>query len=91
MSDEERRARRYAQWEELGLDRVRADLLQGGRMLVGGPPETREMAWEWVRLKEAELAAKPKPAELLELKPGAFGFKFDLKEFWRRFDRWLRG
>ena len=50
------REARFAQWEKLGLDRVKADLLSGGHGIVGGPPAVRNLAWEWVRSKEAALS-----------------------------------
>jgi len=54
MTDAQRKAR-FERWEALGLDRVKNDLIQtGGIRDVGGPPEVRELAWEWVRIKEAE-------------------------------------
>jgi hypothetical protein len=28
-------------------------LLNGGHHVVGGPPQVRELAWEWVRMKKA--------------------------------------
>src|SRR6266850_3342431 len=31
------------------LDQVKNDLLNGGHHVVGGPPQVRELAWEWVR------------------------------------------
>jgi hypothetical protein len=54
---EDGRRQRFEQWEKLGPERVKADLLNGGRQLVGGPPEVIELAWEWVRMKEAGLDA----------------------------------
>jgi hypothetical protein len=51
ISEDGRRAR-FEQWEKLGLDRVKADLLNGGYQLIGGPPSVQKLAWEWVRLKE---------------------------------------
>lgn len=48
------RLARFKRWEKLGLDRVKADLLDGGHKLVGGPPAVRALAWEWVRQKEQE-------------------------------------
>ena len=54
------RRQRFARWDELGLDRVKADLLAGGHQIVGGPPQVQDLAWEWVRIKEAKSsAAKP--------------------------------
>lgn len=55
ISEEGRRVR-FEQWEGLGLDRVKHDLLNGGHRLVGGSPQVRKLAWEWVRMKEAEAA-----------------------------------
>jgi hypothetical protein len=51
------RQTRFAHWERLGLDRVKADLLNGGHQIVGGPPQVRDLAWEWVQMKEAEQRA----------------------------------
>jgi hypothetical protein len=50
------RKARFEQWRRLGLDRVKHDLLRGAHRLVGGPPQVQELAWEWVRIKEAEAA-----------------------------------
>ena len=47
------RQARFARWEKLGLDRVKADLLNGGHGVVGGSPAVRDLAWEWVRFREA--------------------------------------
>ena len=47
--------------EKLGLDRVKSDLVQtGGMREVGGSLDVRELAWEWVRMKEAEASAASK-------------------------------
>ncbi len=82
---EEGRRQRFAQWEATGLDRIKADLLNGGYWVVGGPPEVRALAWEWVRLKEAEAAKSAAgSAELLLLKSNVHGVGVDLKEVWRR-------
>ena len=51
----EKRAARYTRWKELGVERVRADLLQGGHQLVGGSPEVREEAWSWVKAQESHV------------------------------------
>jgi hypothetical protein len=46
---------RFEQWEKLGVDRVKSDLMHtGGIRDVGGPQENRDAAWEWVRMKEQE-------------------------------------
>ena len=51
---------RYERWEKLGLDRVKSDLtVTGGMREVGGVPEVRDMAWEWVRMKENKPPVKP--------------------------------
>jgi hypothetical protein len=56
--DDANRKARFDRWEKLGLDRIKSDLVQtGGNRDVGGPPEVRELAWEWVRMKEAETLA----------------------------------
>jgi hypothetical protein len=52
------RKARFEQWEKLGCDQVKHDLLNGGYRVVGGPPQERELAWEWVRMKEAEQLAR---------------------------------
>jgi predicted nucleotide-binding protein len=71
------RLNRYEHWEKLGLDRVKADLVQtGGIRDVGGPPEVREQAWEWVHMKEkrdvARGATANRPTELAELSRKVF-------------------
>ena len=43
---------REEQWEKLGIDMVKNDLMNGGTRFVGGPPENREAALAWVRRKE---------------------------------------
>jgi len=51
------RSARYERWEKLGLDRVKSDLMTtGGIRDVGGPQEARDLAWEWVKEKEAQRA-----------------------------------
>lgn len=86
MSDykinEEGKRTRFARWEEIGVDRIKADLLAGGHREVGGPPAVRDLAWTWVRMKEAEADAQQR--EALTLKPTIYGVGVDLKELWRR-------
>lgn len=49
---------RFERWEKLGLDRVKNDLIQtGGAREVGGPLEARDLAWQWVRMKEAQTSS----------------------------------
>ncbi|WP_020176455.1 TIR domain-containing protein [Methyloferula stellata] len=76
ISAEGRRVR-FEQWERLGLDRVKADLANGGHQIIGGPPAVRELAWEWVSIKDAEqegrsMARQPKslaPPQAAKLTP----------------------
>ena len=77
--DEAGRQTRFAHWETLGVDRVKNDLLNGGFQLVGGPPEVRELAWEWVRLKERAVDEK---REVFQLKPNLWGMGIDLRRLW---------
>jgi hypothetical protein len=83
ISEEGKRAR-FTRWEKFGVDRIKADLLAGGHRLVGGSPAVRELAWEWVRMKEAE------QRELVTLKPSLWGVSIDLKEIGRRLARRFR-
>jgi hypothetical protein len=51
----------FARLDKLGLDRVKHDLLEHlGRREVGGAPDVRQAAWEWVQMKEAQGAAAGK-------------------------------
>jgi hypothetical protein len=49
-----RNAVRFEEWEKLGVERVKNDLLTGGTRVVGGTLETQDLAWQWVRMKEAQ-------------------------------------
>jgi len=78
---------REEQWEKLGVDVVKHDLMDGGSRFVGGPPENREAAMVWVRRKEnkpPKAPAKPgymalisesRLAELRALTPPDFDFR----------------
>jgi hypothetical protein len=79
--DGSKRKARFARWETYGLERIKADLLNGGLRLVGGTREVREVAWEWVRIKEAE------KEEMLLLKPALYGVGIDLKAVARKLRR----
>ena len=46
-------------------------------------PINNRPAPAWDRIRELQ-AGQEKPKELLQLKPGIYGFNFDLKEGWRR-------
>jgi hypothetical protein len=89
---QEGRIERFATWEKLGLERVKADLLNGGYRLVGGTPAIQALAWEWVRSREnVTVQISPaKPAEMLTLKPGIWGINVDLKVLGRRVSAWWR-
>lgn len=71
-----------ARWEQIGVDRIKADLLSGGHALVGGPPAVRDLAWQWVRMKERE--AKQKAEKIVTLKPTVYGVGIDLRALWRK-------
>jgi hypothetical protein len=58
----ERREALFSQWEDHGLDIIKQDLGNGGFRFVGGPPSTRKLAREWVRIKEAEKTALVSPS-----------------------------
>ena len=73
------RLSRFAQWEKLGVDRVKNDLLNGGIQLIGGPPDVNELAWEWVRIKEQEADKK---REIVQLKPTLWGIAIDIRRLW---------
>lgn len=79
---EQGRRERFARWEKIGVARIKADLLNGGHALVGGPPAVRELAWEWVRMKERE--ADRKAEEIVTLKPSVYGVGIDLRGLWRK-------
>ena len=77
----------FDQWEKLGLNRVKSDLLTtGGIRDVGGPQEVRDLAWKWVDMKEDQakanapaseltLIAESRLAELRNLVSAEFDFK----------------
>lgn len=97
ISERDRRTR-FERWEKLGLDQVLHDLRNGGHRVVGGPPQVRQLAWEWARMKEQErqavtVGSGPAPktipqADLIMLKPEIWGISVDLKETWRRIKAW---
>jgi hypothetical protein len=84
----EGRAARFAQWEEIGVEAIRADLESGGHQYVGGPPEVHVLAWEWVLMKDGQKVAAAK--EVVSLRPTLYGVSIDLKEVGRKIKRWLR-
>lgn len=60
-----RRAGRFEVWEKTGVHRVKNDLMHTkGAIVVGGGLDVQDMAWEWVRMKEAQpkVATPPKLA-----------------------------
>jgi hypothetical protein len=91
---EEGRKARFEQWEKYGVDRLKSDLQsRDPYRSVGSGPE-QKLAWEFVRMKEAEQAkahtAEEKPAEMVTLKPSIHGVSVDLKEVGRRIRRRLK-
>jgi hypothetical protein len=62
---------------------VKSDLVADPYTWVGAKP-VQDLAWEFVRMKEAEQAAVAKPAEAVTLKPSIYGVGVDLKEVGRR-------
>jgi hypothetical protein len=52
------RKARYEKWERLGVERVKADLVETGGIRDVGPEE-KDWAWEWVRMKENKPPVKP--------------------------------
>ena len=98
------RKARFESWEQLGVDAIRTDLeMTGGLRFVGGPPSVRNLAWEWVRMKERQ---KPEPVspstsnspttppqqkpEVFTVRPSFWGMSIDLKELGRRIVTWWR-
>ena len=53
ISEEGRKAR-FEQWDKYGPEAIKQDLLNGGTRLVGGPPEVRELAYEYVQIRGRE-------------------------------------
>jgi hypothetical protein len=75
---EQGRQERFARWDQIGVERIKADLLSGGNALVGGPPVVRDLAWEWVRMKEREAE------QVLTIKPAIYGVSIDPRALWRK-------
>jgi hypothetical protein len=82
------RAARFATWDEIGLEAIKADLLEGGYKLVGGTDAVRRLAREWVKLREAE---QKRSDEAIMFKPNFHGIGIDfnaagrkLRSFFRR-------
>lgn len=58
---------REEQWEKLGVDMVKNDLMNGGTRFVGGPLENREAALAWVRRKENKPPKAPAKPSYMSL------------------------
>jgi hypothetical protein len=89
ISKEGRRVR-FEQWEKYGVERLKSDLQTDPYRRVGSGP-LQNLAWEFVRMKEAERTkagvAEEKPSEMVTLKPNIHGVGVDLKEVGRRIRR----
>lgn len=83
----EKREARIARFEAWGIDRVKADLANGGHALVGGTLKVRELAHEWVRMKEAEAM---EGEEIFLLKPSLYGVGIDVKAAKRKIARAIK-
>jgi hypothetical protein len=81
---------RFEQWEVYGADRLKSDLTTDPYARVGAKP-VQDLAWEFVRMKEAQqAAAQKKPPEAVILKPSIYGVGVDLKEVARRIWGYLK-
>ena len=56
--DDAKRQRLREQWEQIGEDSIRADMNSGGIVHVGGPPEVRLEARNWLNEKAVARAAR---------------------------------
>jgi len=56
--NDEQKERRYARWEEIGEDAIRADMETGGYRLVGGSPEVRRLTQQWLNEKQQAREAR---------------------------------
>jgi hypothetical protein len=65
MTEQERRWR--AELEGHGYERIRDDMASGGHRLIGGPPEKRRFARDWLKKKETKEAAADYNFRLLSL------------------------
>jgi hypothetical protein len=67
------------------VDRLKSDLQSNDPYRrVGSGPE-QNLAWDWVRMKEAEEAAlEQEPVEMVTIKPNVHGVGVDLTEVGRR-------
>lgn len=73
---------RFARWEQAGVEAVKHDVMTRGSELVEPDPYARNLAWEWVRLKENEQADVL--AAILPTKPGPLGFGRDIRRLKER-------
>ena len=56
------RKARFEQWDEVGADRVKSDLERDPYRLIGSG-DVQALAWEWVRMKEAEQQMRERDQE----------------------------
>lgn len=89
-------ADRIRTWRKWGIAAVKTELTYGGTGLGlrSGSDAVQQMAWQWIAYEEARATA-PKISDLIEAKPGAFGFSLDIKQGYRlarkRFSQWRQG
>ena len=103
--DEAKRKRRIERFEQLGEETVRADMATGGHRYIGGPPEVRQLALDWLAEKErqrqktdvvprasdnAASSEEPHVTDSLVLQPNFFGVGIDLKKLWRALTPWMK-
>lgn len=75
---------RIAQWEEHGVDAIKADLEHSNGIRIVGR-HTR-LAWKWVKFKEAQnrqAQEADKLSDTVSLTPEVFGMSIDLKKLFK--------
>lgn len=71
---------RIAQWEEIGVDAIKADLEHAGGIRHVG--RHTALAWQWVRSKQEKPPVKNE--DVLLIRPNLYGIGFDLRALLRR-------
>lgn len=81
VSQELRRKHHVERFEKCGPDIIRADLDRGGHQFLGGSPEVRELALEWLAEKEGR---SPEATET----PSQSPWLLNLPKLWRSIRKW---